>query len=46
LTSQEIASAGAPFVDDLTQYFTIQDSMVNSLEALWTQLQIADSVLF
>lgn len=46
LTSQEIASAGAPLVDDLTQYFTIQDSMVNSLEALWTQLQIADSVLF
>jgi hypothetical protein len=29
-----------------TEYFTIQDSMVNSLEALWTQLQIADSVLF
>jgi hypothetical protein len=46
LTSQEIASAGAPLVDDMTQYFTIQDSMVNSLEALWTQLQIADSVLF
>jgi hypothetical protein len=46
LTSQEIASAGAPVVDGLTNYFTIQDSMVNSLEALWTQLQIADSVLF
>jgi PE-PPE domain len=46
LTSQEIATAGAPIVDGLTQYFTIQDSMVNSLEALWTQLQIADSVLF
>ncbi|MGB9249579.1 MAG: PE-PPE domain-containing protein [Mycobacterium sp.] len=46
LTSQEIASAGAPLVDGLTNYFTIQDSMVNSLEALWTQLQIADSVLF
>jgi hypothetical protein len=46
LTSQEIATAGAPITDDLTQYFTIQDSMVNSLEALWTQLQIADSVLF
>jgi hypothetical protein len=46
LTSQEIASAGAPLVDGLTQYFTIQDSMVNSIEALWTQLQIADSVLF
>jgi hypothetical protein len=46
LTSQEIASAGAPFADDMTQYFTIQDSMVNSLEALWTQLGIADSVLF
>jgi hypothetical protein len=46
LTSQEIATAGAPIVDDMTQYFTIQDSMVNSLEALWTQLQIADSVLF
>lgn len=46
LTPAEIASAGAPITDDLTQYFTIQDSMVNSLEALWTQLQIADSVLF
>jgi hypothetical protein len=46
LTSQEIASAGAPVMDGMTEYFTIQDSMVNSLEALWTQLQIADSVLF
>lgn len=46
LTSQEIASAGAPITDGMTEYFTIQDSMVNSLEALWTQLQIADSVLF
>jgi PE-PPE domain len=46
LTPTEIASAGAPITDDMTQYFTIQDSMVNSLEALWTQLQIADSVLF
>jgi hypothetical protein len=46
LTSQEIASAGAPVVDAMTEYFTIQDSMVNSLEALLTQLQIADSVLF
>ncbi len=50
LTSQEIASAGAPVVDGTgefaTNYFTIQDSMVNSLEALLTQLQIADSVLF
>jgi hypothetical protein len=46
LTAQEIASAGAPVVDGLTNYFTIQDSMVNSLEALWTQLQIAGSVLF
>lgn len=46
LTSQEVASAGAPVVDGLTEYFTIQDSMVNALEALWTQLQIADSVLF
>jgi hypothetical protein len=46
LTSQEIATAGAPITDGMTEYFTIQDSMVNSLEALWTQLQIADSVLF
>ena len=46
LTSQEIMSAGAPVVDGMTNYFTIQDSMVNSLEALLTQLQIADSVLF
>lgn len=50
LTSQEIASAGAPVIDGVgplaTEYFTIQDSMVNSLEALLTQLQIADSVLF
>jgi hypothetical protein len=50
LTPQEIASAGPAFVDGTgdfaTHYFTIQDSMVNSLEALLTQLQIADSVLF
>ena len=46
LTPAEIASAGEPFKDGLTEYFTIQDSMVNSLEALLTQLQIADSVLF
>jgi hypothetical protein len=44
LTPAEIASAGAPVTEGLTQYFTIQDSMVNSLEALWTQLQIAVSV--
>ena len=46
LTPQEIATAGPPVVDGMTEYFTIQDSMVNSLEALLTQLQIADSVLF
>jgi hypothetical protein len=46
LTPDEIASAGEPFRDGMTEYFTIQDSMVNSLEALWAQLQIADSVLF
>lgn len=46
LTTQEVASAGAPVVDGMTEYFTIQDSMVNSLEALLTQLQIADSILF
>ena len=46
LTPQEIASAGAPITEGMTEYFTIQDSMVNSLEALLTQLQIADSVLF
>ena len=46
LTSQELASAGAPLTDGMTEYVTIQDSMVNSLEALWTQLRIADSVLF
>ena len=50
LTSQNIMSAGAPTLDGVgplaTEYFTIQDSMVNSLEALLTQLQIADSVLF
>jgi hypothetical protein len=46
LTPQEIMSAGTPVIDDMTHYFTIQDSMVNSLEALLTQLQIADSVLF
>lgn len=45
LTSQEIASATATTVGETT-YHVIQDSMVNSLEALWTQLQIADSVLF
>ncbi|MFZ0713907.1 PE-PPE domain-containing protein [Mycobacterium sp.] len=52
LTPQEIGTAltAGPTVDGVgqyaTEYFTIQDSMVNSLEALWTQLQIADSVLF
>jgi hypothetical protein len=50
LTPGEIASAGNPVLDGTgqfaTEYFTIQDSMVNSLEALLTQLQIADSVLF
>jgi hypothetical protein len=46
LTPTEIMSAGAPVMDHMTEYFTIQDSMVNSLEALLTQLQIADSVLF
>ncbi|BBX45304.1 hypothetical protein GCM10009641_21050 [Mycobacterium cookii] len=46
LTPAEIATAGAPVVDGITNYFTIHDAMVNSLEALWTQLQIADSVLF
>ena len=44
LTPAEIATAGPPVIDGLTQYFTIQDSMVNSLEALWTQLQMAVSV--
>ena len=46
LTPDNIASATLSFTDDLTKYFTIQDSMVNAFEALWTQLQIADSVLF
>ena len=50
LTSQEIGTATGPVLDGMgpfaTEYFTIQDSMVNSLEALLTQLQIADSVLF
>jgi hypothetical protein len=45
LTSPEIATATATTVGETT-YHTIQDSMVNSLEALLTQLQIADSVLF
>jgi hypothetical protein len=45
LTSQEIATATS-MTEGMTEYFTIQDSMVNSLEALLTQLQIADSVLF
>jgi hypothetical protein len=44
LTPTEIATAGSPVTDGLTEYFTIQDSMVNSLEALWTQLQMAVSV--
>jgi PE-PPE domain len=50
LTPQEIGTATGPVLDGMgpfaTEYFTIQDSMVNSLEALLTQLQIADSVLF
>jgi hypothetical protein len=52
LTYPEIQSAltAGPVLDGMgplaTEYFTIQDSMVNSLEALLTQLQIADSVLF
>jgi hypothetical protein len=45
LTSQEIATSTSTTVGETT-YHTIQDSMVNSLEALLTQLQIADSVLF
>lgn len=45
LTSQEIATATATTLGETT-YHTIQDSMVNSLEALLTQLQIADSILF
>jgi hypothetical protein len=45
LTPAEIGTA-THMMDGMTEYFTIQDSMVNSLEALWTQLQIADSVLF
>jgi hypothetical protein len=44
LTPQEIASAGPPVVDGLTEYFTIQDSMVNSLQALWAQFEMAISV--
>ena len=44
LTPTEIASAGQPLVVGMTDYFTIQDSMINSLEALWTQLQLAVSV--
>ncbi len=46
LTAQEIGYAGAPVVDGMTDYFTIPDAMVNSLEALLTQLQIAGSILF
>jgi hypothetical protein len=46
LTPDELGTATLAHTDGLTEYFTIQDSMVNSLEALWTQLQIADSVLF
>jgi hypothetical protein len=44
LTPQEIASAGPPVVDGLTDYYTIPDSMVNNLEALWTQFEMAISV--
>lgn len=44
LTTQEIASAGPPVVDGMTDYFTIPDSMVNNLEALWTQLEMAVSI--
>jgi hypothetical protein len=44
LTPQEIANAGAPVVDGMTDYYTIPDSMVNNLEALWTQLEMAVSV--
>jgi hypothetical protein len=44
LTPSEVAAAGPPVIDGLTQYFTIQDSMVNSIEALWTQLQMAVSI--
>ena len=45
LTPAEIATGTATTMGDTT-YHVIRDSMVNSLEALWTQLQIADSVLF
>ena len=45
LTPQEIASAGPPVVDGLTDYFTIPDSMVNNLDALWAEFEMAISVL-
>ena len=45
LTPAEIATNTSTVMGETT-YHTIQDSMVNSLEALWTQLQIADSILF
>jgi hypothetical protein len=45
LTPAEIGSATSDVIGQ-TDYHTISDAMVNSLEALWTQLQIADSILF
>jgi hypothetical protein len=44
LTPTEIGSATLSLADNLTNYWTINDAAVNSLEALWTQLMMAVSV--
>jgi hypothetical protein len=44
LTPAEVGSATLSLADGLTNYWTINDSVVNSFEALWTQLMMAVSV--
>jgi hypothetical protein len=44
LTPTEVGSATLSLADGLTNYWTINDSVVNSLEALWTQLMMAVSI--
>jgi len=45
LTPTEIGSATLSLADDMTNYWTINDSAVNSLDALWAELLMAVSVL-
>jgi hypothetical protein len=41
LTPAEIATAGAPLVDDLTSYYTIDSANVDAFPALWEALMVS-----